>query len=574
MSPIVRKMPARNSPRRRVSAGVGSRAVARGFSLIEALVAMLVMAFGMLAIAGFQATLTRGSDTAKQRSEAVRLAQLKLEELRSFDGISTGAYTYGTDVVGSVSAQNLTPSASNTTFTRSWTVMRTDGVTAATVDDTQKWITVTVDWADREGATQQTPVRLRSVIGRNDPIALKGLVAEQARTKVRYPKNRNLNIPYPAVGTSNPNRSAFIPPPGNVTYVFDNVTGNIVQSCTGITDGELVEGVDVEAAGTCTTFATNAYLLSGFVRFFTGNNPGADDIINTNGTTFDLSSSGPLTIDSSVTGNGPSTYVCYAQRQKVVTASNLQAATISSLSRSGGTVTVTTTSNHGYSTGLRIAVTGTSQFSFEGSFEILTVPTATTLTYAQAGTDGSASGGELELIQQLTLAESDTVPSGYGGQPQSTYVSYACIVTPVDDDSDANTTLAWWGKLNVVPDSGTWSLGTTNTTYKVCRYSSDYDADGAISNSEHPKYFRRVTGALDNQNFVVIKGNESCPTDIAVNYTGSTTGSLYNTNTATHQTASTGDTAVLSFGCLTTACTGANKTPDEPSTATTVILME
>jgi type IV pilus modification protein PilV len=554
--------------RRRPQRGLGPRA-ARGFSLLEALVALLVMAFGMLAIAGMQAALMRSSDAAKQRSEAVRLAQLKLEELRSFDGISTGSYTFGTDVVAS--NDSVTPGASNTSFTRSWTVMRADGTTPATVDDTQKWISVTVDWSDREGATQQTPVRLRSVIGRNDPIAIKGLVAEQARTRVRYPKNRNLNIPYPAVGTSNPNRSAFIPPPGNVTYIFDNVTGNIVQSCTGITSGELVEGVDVDAAGSCTTLTTNAYLLSGFIRFFTGNNPGADDIINTNGTTLELASGGPLTIDSSATGNGPSTHVCYAQRQKVVTASNLQAATITTMTRAGGTVTLTTSSNHGFSPGLRVAVTGTSNFLFEGSFEVLTVPTSTTLTYAQAGADGSATGGELELIQQLTLAESDTVPSGYGGQPQSTYVSYACIVTPVDDDSNTNTAMAWWGKLSIVPSG--WTLGTTNTTYKVCRYSSDYDADGVISNIEHPKYYRRVTGALDNQNFVVITGNESCPTDIAVNYTG-TVGSLFNTNTATHQTAATGDTAVLSFGCLTTACTGANRTPEEPSTATTVIPME
>jgi type IV pilus modification protein PilV len=556
--------------RARRQRGLGPRA-ARGFSLLEALVALLVMAFGMLAIAGMQAALMRSSDAAKQRSEAVRLAQLKLEELRSFDGISTGSYTFGTDVVASSDA--VTPGASNTSFTRSWTVMRADGTTAATVDDSQKWISVTVDWADREGASQQTPVRLRSVIGRNDPIAIKGLVAEQARTRVRYPKNRNLNIPYPAVGTSNPNRSAFIPPPGNVTYIFDNVTGNIVQSCTGITSSELVEGVDVSAAGSCTTLATNAYLLSGFIRFFTGNNPGPDDIINTNGTTLDLATSGPLAIDASATGNGPSTHVCYAQRQKVVTASNLQAATITSLSRVGGTVTVTTSGNHGYSPGLRIAVTGTSNFLFEGSFEVLTVPTSTSLTYAQAGTDATASGGELELIQQLTLAETDTVPSGYGGQPQSTYVSYACIVTPVDDDGDTNTALAWWGKLSIVPGSG-WSLGTTNTTYKVCRYSSDYDADGLIANIEHPKYYRRVTGALDNQNFVVIRGNETCPIDIAVNYSGSTVGSLFNTNTATHQTAATGDTAVLSFGCLSTSCSGANRTPEEPSTATTVIPME
>ncbi|NJK42622.1 MAG: hypothetical protein HC937_02765 [Aquincola sp.] len=40
-----------------------------GFALLEALVAMLVMAFGMLAIASFQMNLSRSSDLAKQRAE-------------------------------------------------------------------------------------------------------------------------------------------------------------------------------------------------------------------------------------------------------------------------------------------------------------------------------------------------------------------------------------------------------------------------------------------------------------------------------------------------------------------------
>lgn len=547
----------------------GGRRSQAGFSLIEALVAMVILAFGMLAIAGLQATLSRNSDNAKQRTEAVRLAQQKMEELRSFDGVTSGSYTYGANVVAGT--DTLTPAGSNTTFTRTWTVKRADGATDAVATDAQKWIHVTVDWADRQGNSQPTPVALHSVIARNDPIAIKGLVAEQAKTRIRLPKNRSLNIPYPAVGTSNPNRSAFIPPPGAVTYVFDNVTGKIVQSCTGVTD--LVEGIDLSSYS-CVTL--NAYLLSGYVRFVdTNSQPSADDLINPNGTTRELNTSTPLTIDSTATGNGPSAHTCYAQRQKVVSASNLSPVAITSLSRSGGVVTLTTASAHGYSAGLVVTIKNTSNFLFEGQFEVVSVPSATTLTYLQPGTDATATGGTLELLQQLTLAETDTVPSGYAGAPVSTFVAWACIVTPVDDDSDSATPEAWWGQLNLVPSG--WTLGNTYSAgdprYTVCRYSSDYKEDGAVSNSEHPRYYRRVTDSLDNQNFVVIRGDQTCPTDIAPNYSGSTLGSLFNTNTVFHQDGGF-NAAGLSFRCDNASCSGAQRVVIESSTATSPILME
>jgi Tfp pilus assembly protein PilV len=307
-------------------AGPRTRSAQAGVSLVEALVAFLITAFGMLGIAGMQASLSRNADTAKQRSEAVRLAQQKMEELRSFDSLSGGTYSYGADVVSDATEAGITPGASNTTFTRSWTVTRDDGATATVPTDTRKWIHVSVDWTDRQGATQSTPVSLHSVIARNDPIMLKGLVAGQARPKVRYPKGRNLNIPYPAVGTSDPTRSAFIPPPGNVTYVFDNATGKIVQACTGVS--ALVEDIDLSAYA-CTNL--NAYLLSGYVRFFLAGSPSADDLIEPNGDTLALRAAtdgGPISIDASATGHGPSAYACYAQRQKVVTASNVSPATI------------------------------------------------------------------------------------------------------------------------------------------------------------------------------------------------------------------------------------------------------
>lgn len=60
----------------------------RGVSLIEALVALAVMAFGMLGVVGMQSTLRFNSDVSKQRSEAVRIVQETVEQRRNFSTIS------------------------------------------------------------------------------------------------------------------------------------------------------------------------------------------------------------------------------------------------------------------------------------------------------------------------------------------------------------------------------------------------------------------------------------------------------------------------------------------------------
>ena len=65
-----------------------------GFTLIETLVALVVMGFGVLSLAGMQLNLSRSGDVAKQRTEATRLAQEKVETLRSFTGISSGTLNW------------------------------------------------------------------------------------------------------------------------------------------------------------------------------------------------------------------------------------------------------------------------------------------------------------------------------------------------------------------------------------------------------------------------------------------------------------------------------------------------
>ena len=83
----------------------------RGLSLIEALVAMAVMAVGMLGVLGMQATLRSNGDVAKQRSEAVRIAQATMETQRVFSvmGAASGGASYSGIVSQSAAAAAQTP---------------------------------------------------------------------------------------------------------------------------------------------------------------------------------------------------------------------------------------------------------------------------------------------------------------------------------------------------------------------------------------------------------------------------------------------------------------------------------
>jgi len=56
----------------------------RGFSLIEVMIALLVLALGILGISKLQGTLIRNSSDANQRSLASSLAQMKIDDLKSY----------------------------------------------------------------------------------------------------------------------------------------------------------------------------------------------------------------------------------------------------------------------------------------------------------------------------------------------------------------------------------------------------------------------------------------------------------------------------------------------------------
>jgi len=83
--------------------------------------------------------------------------------------------------------------------------------------------------------------------------------------------------------------------------------------------------------------------------------------------------------------------------------------------------------------------------------------------------------------------------------------AYRCVVYPL-----ANGT--WSGRANLLPIG--WNIGVSATDHRVCRYVTDVDGSGAIdANIEHPANYTAVNTSLPHQNYLVIAGPETCPSN-------------------------------------------------------------
>jgi Tfp pilus assembly protein PilV len=221
-----------------------------GFSLIEALVALVVMAFGMLALAGLQLTLSRSGDLAKQRIEAMRLAQARIESMRAFTGISSGAVNWnGLDAIAN---QTVT---TNATYTVASTVAGLD-------TDALRPVQVTVTWTDR--ASEQHSIAMSTVLAQTDPRDIGYLGSPlPANRPLRRPKNRDINIPYPAVDLANGTSAYQVSP--TYVIVFSNLNANVVQICNPNQANATAAQI---LASTCTT--VTGYVVAGYLQVPSG----------------------------------------------------------------------------------------------------------------------------------------------------------------------------------------------------------------------------------------------------------------------------------------------------------------
>jgi prepilin-type N-terminal cleavage/methylation domain-containing protein len=233
----------------------------RGFSLIESLIALVITAFGLLAIAGVGIKLSQSEDIARQRGEAARLAQEKIEDLRSFTQITAAAGTKSWNGLAS-STDNITNGTlldgeayrTNTTFERSWTLL--DSAT-----DAWRRVRVTVAWADSmTGTADKQTLSYTTVISKTNPADVGSLAFPlPGNTTLKRPKNRSLNIPVPAVDLGD-GTSAITVEKAAVKYsvIFSNETGYVVRLCT-------IEVSTASQVNDITCPKVNAYVVAGYI---------------------------------------------------------------------------------------------------------------------------------------------------------------------------------------------------------------------------------------------------------------------------------------------------------------------
>ncbi|MBR9885083.1 MAG: prepilin-type N-terminal cleavage/methylation domain-containing protein [Oceanospirillales bacterium] len=145
-------------------AGIGSKLGinrSRGFTLIEVLVALVVVAVGLAALLQLQSSFIKGATDSEKRAVGMALAEKKLEEFRNYQDIASfdaiGSAALPTSEVEAVSVGK-----SSIDYTLSWAGINT--VSSAVNASEYKEVTVTVSW---DGGASS--LGLSTIVARIDP---------------------------------------------------------------------------------------------------------------------------------------------------------------------------------------------------------------------------------------------------------------------------------------------------------------------------------------------------------------------------------------------------------------------
>ena len=395
----------------------------RGFSLLEALVALVVLGFGTVALHELQGHLRRAGDDARQRSEAVRLAEQELEDLRAFTQLAAASGVRAYAAIGD--AQRLVDTVDGGGRYR----------VSRQVDDAAvrgaKAASVEVRWTDRRGTTQQ--IALDSVVAGGEPMFSGALALAAGAGSIRGAASRAASIPITAARLGG-GRSAWKPSRiATVAFLFDDASGRIVGRCTGI--AATTASADLAPADLGACDGVGRLQLGGTVRFTSARPPSAAD-----------ANEPPLDL--------------------------LVAPTLS-----GGPY-----------------------------------PAAPDCTVEALKTVRYRAGGTLRVDAVPLAAGPGSVGVGAWDETGERFARYFCAIVPRADGR-------WSGVTTLSPIG--WAIGGGAGERRVCRFAADADGSGAIdANAEHPAAYVDVADTLRDQNFLVVAGDQACPTAPPVRLSG------------------------------------------------------
>lgn len=191
-----------------------------GFSLIEVLTSVIVVAFGLLAVTALQSRLITQSGENKAQAEAVALAQARIEQVRNYTNRARSRGAFDTLYAATNGYGNSTTvNGVNAVFTRQESI--------AAAGDT-KQVSVRVAWTNQRGVSQS--VALATELGWESPRAIGDLARTDAEPLVGAPTGRA----HLGEGVR-PNGAATVAN-GDGTEIYDDDSGDLKL----IDDGHIV----------------------------------------------------------------------------------------------------------------------------------------------------------------------------------------------------------------------------------------------------------------------------------------------------------------------------------------------
>jgi Tfp pilus assembly protein PilV len=216
------------------SSNRGSLSAQRGFSLTEALLAFLVASFAILALVRANSAVVASAADGKVQTEALRLAEQKVEQLRNIDTLA--AYQA---LASSATAENLI--GTNTNFSRTWTVTKVSSSGSPAYAD----VTVDVTWQDSDGIGRTATLRSRIAETRPEKTGQWYVAAAAIPPTSGEPLADNADEPQTGGGGGQGGEGETTPPPDG----GDDVSDADDSGGTGDEDG----GVGAPEGSSCTS---------------------------------------------------------------------------------------------------------------------------------------------------------------------------------------------------------------------------------------------------------------------------------------------------------------------------------